>query len=190
VLCLYKEKEKPGIFQLNYYLQRETMAILPSLTICGLPDVHQIIDSTYSYLISIMSVEDVLIRPRCIEPGKHLELFFEDMSDPSLGYGQYYAPNKKDIQKIINFGREILEEQKLSTEPIKVLLHCSAGRSRSPAAGYILLCDWYGAGKEIDAAKEIKRLVHNCIPNQYMIRLGDSLLERKGQIIANAIFTD
>lgn len=159
------------------------MVIYPSIYYCGINEVQKVINPSFTYLISIYSIEDILICPGWIQPANHLELNFEDIIDPSLVYGQYYAPSKRDIEKLLGFGQIILKEQDQQSNPIKTLIHCSAGRSRSAAASYILLCDWYGQGQEKRAASEIKTINPLCHPNTYMVKLADDLMNRKGKLI-------
>jgi predicted protein tyrosine phosphatase len=160
----------------------------PLLTICGLKEVATTIDRDFSYMLSILSIEDFVTTPAWIDKNNHLILRFEDISDPSLAHDQIYAPGKKDIEKIVLFGRKILAAQAQSLKPLELLIHCAAGRSRSPAAGYILLCDWYGPGTESKAADEIKEIAWHCWPNPYMIQLADQFLGRRGEMIRQAVF--
>jgi predicted protein tyrosine phosphatase len=159
------------------------METYPSIYYCGINEVQKIINPSFTYLISIYSIEDILVCPGWIQPANHLELYFEDIVDPFLAYGQYYAPSKKDIEKLLGFGRKILTEQDQHLKPIKTLIHCSAGRSRSAAASFVLLCDWYGQGQEKRAASEIKTMNPLCHPNTYMVKLADEIMNRNGKLI-------
>lgn len=160
----------------------------PDITICGLPEVHKIITPEYHSMISILSTGETIVRPEWIEPEDHLVLHFEDLTDPSSPHWQNYAPRRSDIEKLIVFGRKTLADHKAGGGENWMLVHCSAGRSRSPAAAYILLCDWYGAGNERLAAKKVCDLAWHCWPNPYMIQLGDECLGRNGKMIKNAVF--
>ena len=160
----------------------------PDITICGLPEVQKTITPEYRYMISILSVGESVTRPPWIQPERHLVLAFEDLTDSSSPHWLNYAPHRSDIEKLIQFGRKVRGAQITSRNLEKVLIHCSAGRSRSPAAAYILLCDWYGAGKERLAAKKVCDLAWHCWPNPYMIQLGDEVLGRGGSMIENAVF--
>ena len=154
----------------------------PILEICGLNEVCNKITEDFTFLISILSSDDVLIRPSCISPDNHLVLFFEDIADPKLAFGQFYAPSKNDIKKLINFGNQISNAQLNSLTRLKTLLHCSRGLSRSPAAAFILLCSWYGKGEEKFALSEVLKIQPFAIPNTLMVRYGDELLARNGEM--------
>ena len=106
--------------------------ITPLITICGLKEVATTIDHDFSYMLSILSLDDFMPTPAWIAKENHLTLRFEDITDPTLAHGQYYAPTKNDIEKIVLFGRKILADQTQTVKPLELLIHCAAGRSRSP----------------------------------------------------------
>ena len=64
-----------------------------------------------------------------------------------------------------------------------MLVHCWAGISRSMAATYIILCDRFGRGSELMAARAIRSRAPHAYPNALLVRHADELLGRQGRMI-------
>jgi predicted protein tyrosine phosphatase len=67
-----------------------------------------------------------------------------------------------------------------NVETTRMLFHCHAGASRSPAACYIALAYLSGAGHEEDAFAKLLTITRKPWPNLAMIREADALLGRGG----------
>ena len=99
---------------------------------------------------------------------KYLMLDFEDETFGSLKYNPKdakYAPTTSHIQKLLDFIRSLAPHERL-------LVHCFACYSRSPAAVIIAKCErddktMYGAQKEIYDARIPDKLVPE--PNDIML---------------------
>lgn len=77
-------------------------------------------------------------------------------------------PTGNDILKIIDFAKSLPKDA-------NVLVHCAAGRSRSPAAGIIMLAA-IGMGPRMATAK-IFVLAPKSNPNGWMLKLADIILD-------------
>ena len=82
------------------------------------------------------------------------------------------APQRNDIERLLQFGRSIMRSRSQG----RLLIHCHAGLSRSTAAAVLLL-----AQAQLDRPPEaaVSRMLEirpNAWPNLRMIELGDELL--------------
>jgi predicted protein tyrosine phosphatase len=68
-------------------------------------------------------------------------------------------------------------------EDRRVLFHCHAGASRSPAAAYIALAAWYRDADENELFAKLLRITRKPWPNARMVIAADGLLGRGGRLI-------
>jgi predicted protein tyrosine phosphatase len=102
-----------------------------------------------------------------------LRLRFEDViEDTAWARG----PTREDVQAIIGFARRVEAAEG------KLLIHCSAGISRSSAAALIVLATWLGAGRETEAAERVFAISPDADPNPRMVEYADELLGRGGAL--------
>lgn len=108
------------------------------------------------------------LSPDCLNPkSRYLFLDFDDVTFESLKYHPDEAPTADHIHQIVNFVR--------SLEPTdKLLVHCFAGHSRSPAATIIALRE--RDNLTIYQAKEI--IDSYRIPDQYKVEPNDLMLHQ------------
>jgi len=102
------------------------------------------------------------------EGKKYLILDFEDETFDSIAVDPQntkYAPNEEHVRKIIEFMRELAPVDKL-------LIHCFAGYSRSPAAVLIAKCE--RDGKTFHQAKD--ELKDARIPDKLVPKPNDIML--------------
>jgi predicted protein tyrosine phosphatase len=71
----------------------------------------------------------------------------------------------------------------MNREPLSVLIHCTAGVSRSTAAAYALWCDWLGPGKEAQAVSAVREVRPKAAPNRLMVKYADQILGRRGRLV-------
>lgn len=126
-----------------------------------------------SHLITLLSPEHMIETPAGVAPEQHLQLAVNDVADPAFGE---VPPGAHHIERLLSFGRDWSGEAPM-------LVHCWAGISRSTAAAYILLCDRFGAGCEIEVAKALRFRAPHAFPNALMVRLADEALDRQGRMI-------
>jgi predicted protein tyrosine phosphatase len=160
--------------------------IYPSLSILGIDEVRQLSEPRVDYLLSILASNDVLPRPEWIQGDHYLVLIFDDLDDPDFQDGIHVPPTPADLQNILAWGRQIDQAQRQEGDPLSVLIHCTAGVSRSTAAAYAIWCDWLGAGQEAWAAAEVRKVRPKAAPNRLMVMYADQILGRKGRMVENA----
>ncbi|RPJ75675.1 MAG: hypothetical protein EHM24_03825 [Acidobacteria bacterium] len=84
---------------------------------------------------------------------------------------------QEDVQQIIR----LAESLRLNTG--KVLIHCEAGVSRSPAAALIMYACWLGPGHEREAMARVLMQRPVAVPNRRMVALADRLLALRGRLL-------
>jgi predicted protein tyrosine phosphatase len=117
---------------------------------------------------------DLELEPR----PEHLVLRFWDSLDGTNPEG--FACSQLD--QLLAFLRDALALA--LTSPVRLLVHCHQGHSRSPAVAYLGLALWNGAGRERESFAELRRLVPNPMPNRLIIERADAALERSGALLA------
>jgi predicted protein tyrosine phosphatase len=73
--------------------------------------------------------------------------------------------------------------ERLRTASGKVLVHCEAGVSRSPAAALIMYACWLGPGQEHEAMGRVLAQRPLAMPNPRMVELADKMLDREGRLL-------
>lgn len=126
--------------------------------------------------------------------GRRLVLEFNDFSIPAADLHRRTAieadlrranpswrlPTMVDVAFVLSFGRRLRREGRR----LRVLIHCHAGISRSPAAALALLADALGPGREAEAVETIYASIPCCLPNSLMVRDADRLLGAGGRLAA------
>ncbi len=104
----------------------------------------------------------------------------ENSSDPEL-----IRPTRDDISRILQFARRLYETPFPRT---RLVIHCAAGRARSTAAAFIVLCDKLGPGREAEAMLELLTACERTpLPNTLMTQLADEVLGRSGRLHSAAL---
>jgi predicted protein tyrosine phosphatase len=102
----------------------------------------------------------------------HLVVNVDDLEDEVIGY---VAPTEELLRTVLRHTKGLRDFDRL-------LVHCHAGKSRSPAMAIGILIQ---AGMSPAAAFEQVRTVRpELIPNRLMIRQLDKILELGGELIA------
>jgi predicted protein tyrosine phosphatase len=105
-----------------------------------------------------------------------LQLFFYDEDDLDL----QQEPLDMPLRRILAFLLEFIG----APQPDKrLLVHCHAGASRSPAIVYILFAMKLGEGKEAEAFAELMARTVKPWPNRKLIELADVALERSNKML-------
>jgi predicted protein tyrosine phosphatase len=119
-----------------------------------------------THLISLMDTPDAVPTPKGIAKDNHLKLGFHDVIESTT---EKTPPNIGDIRKLISFGKDWA---KLDTP---IVVHCTAGVSRSPAAALILSV-LREPDSEARLATYLRMKAPYCVPNELMIELADTEL--------------
>lgn len=133
----------------------------------------------FNAIIAIVGVED---RPCTgFERARwRLQLNFDDIladTETPLKPG-IIQPRLEDMQALCQFAEELRDTQAM------VLCHCTAGRSRSPAAALACLACWHGPGEEDRSAKQLFAIRPNAYPNRSLVAFADQVLNRNGHLLA------
>lgn len=118
---------------------------------------------------AVITIED----PDCgfglrVENGMpQLVLAFNDVT--RLGH-HWIAPSLEHITQAVEFAR-------LHNDG-KLLIHCAAGVSRSPATALAIIADRLGAGRETEAVEYLFSTFANIEPNERAVACADRILER------------
>jgi predicted protein tyrosine phosphatase len=103
----------------------------------------------------------------------HHRVQVHDISDPVDGM---VCAAEADVTRLIEFLTQWPGQAPL-------LVHCYAGISRSMAAALVALV--VGApGREVEAARAMRRAAPHAQPNRRIIALADAILGREGRLIA------
>jgi predicted protein tyrosine phosphatase len=105
---------------------------------------------------------------------ERLELQFDDVTFESRFYK---APTHEDIEAILELGKKLNADSKL-------LVHCHAGISRSPAVATLILLQMYPdqtADQIFDRVREIRPIIY---PNRLILELGGRILNREEEILS------
>lgn len=121
--------------------------------------------------------------PPGIDQNKHFRFYFDD-----LCHIYYTDVEKNDNAPSLQDIKDILEVFRKFPEDAKVLVHCQAGYSRSPAAVFIALCDKLGDGNEklaLEKAEDASVFGGRfpIMPNARIVKLADDFLGRGGKMI-------
>jgi len=102
---------------------------------------------------------------------RQLILKFHDID---FEHPRWRSPEQKHVVKALQFAR--------SASGKRLLVHCHAGLSRSPAIALAVIADRMGKGREEEAMAELASLVPSCVPNMAIVRLADAVLCRGGAL--------
>lgn len=116
-----------------------------------------------THLISIGDPGRMARGPDCVPAASRLQIAFEDVEDPTAAN----APTKVQIEEILAWTRTLPADARL-------LIHCLAGESRSPAVAAGILAEPLGSKK---AAAALKELRPDASPNRLVLSLFDSSLD-------------
>jgi len=150
------------------------------LTICGIPELEQFSREGVSHVLSILDPKEPE-PPAFYSFDSHhrLELRFDDVIEEIAGYE---APQLHHVEQLLEFG-ESLDADPL---PTHLLVHCHMGVSRSSASMILLLAQAKPTVPAEQIAVEVQRVRPIAWPNLRMIRFGDELLGRNGELIEAA----
>jgi len=150
------------------------------LTICGIPELDRFSRANVSHVLSILDPKEP--EPPAFysfDPHHRLELRFDDVIDDVPGY---QAPQPHHVEQLLEFG----EALDIDPQPTHLLVHCHMGISRSSASMILLLAQAKPDVPAGEIALEVQRVRPIAWPNLRMIKFGDELLGRNGELIEAA----
>ena len=150
------------------------------LTICGLDELVLHRRAGITHVVSILDPDwPAPAELDFCAPQDLLRLRFHDIIE-DWGEG-LESPGEDQVGRLLEFGRGLP-----SNEPVRLLVHCHAGVSRSTAAAILLLAQREPARDPHDILAEVVRRRPQAWPNLRIVELGDRLLGRKGAVVAAA----
>jgi predicted protein tyrosine phosphatase len=152
--------------------------VFERLIICSRHEAGCLRHSGATHLLSIANPGAQIQRPTWFS-GKHLCLFFGDVvSEADARQCGTTPANVEHVAKALEFSR-----QAWRSTAGKLVIHCEYGASRSPAMAYVLMADRLGPGQESEALNFVLELRPNALPNKLVVEVGDTLLNRSGQLV-------
>ena len=124
-------------------------------------------------MVSLMAKGQDFHRPAVIRQDRHLLLGVNDIN--FAGTGDLIAPQEFHVSEIIVFARNWDQ-----TAPL--LIHCWMGVSRSPAAAVIASLAVVPDQDDHELALRLRQASPFATPNQRLIDIADSLLQRDGRL--------
>ncbi len=116
------------------------------------------------------------LRPPWVPAENHFICYFQDGSDPNSPG----APTRQLVQSLTDW----LAPRCARGSTHRILIHCNAGMSRSPAVGYLAWALHLGPGRENEA---YQRMLWSCVrpfvsPNPVVVDFADDILSREGAL--------
>ncbi len=100
---------------------------------------------------------------------KVLKIRFDDITDLGWNYQQGIVPPTPEIvSEILTFVKGI--------PPERILFHCAAGLSRSPASALLAMLQYHGVDKGIECVDALFKAKPDVVPNPLIMRYGEKLL--------------
>jgi predicted protein tyrosine phosphatase len=168
----------------------------PQLVVLGYSEAAQFLRQTDPRLLAgIISIHGTNESGLSTHAIPRLDLLFNDIDAPPKTdpIATYHArqtrlaheahglretpPTPDDARAIIDFARTLAHKGGI------LLIHCGAGMSRSPAAALLCLATWHGPGRENWCVEELLRIRSHSIPHESLVRFGDQILDRRGQLL-------
>jgi predicted protein tyrosine phosphatase len=144
----------------------------PPHHICGLDELHAAPLATATRVVSILDATAPTPPELTLPPGELLTLRFDDVL---VAYGGFRPPATDDIERLLAFDRDHQPGDTL-------VIHCTAGISRSTAAFAILIAQ-REPGAEATAFAHLRKIRPKAWPNSLMIALADDLLGAQGRLV-------
>lgn len=136
-----------------------------SINVTSLEDVR----TAYAKYDAVITIEDdgCTYGFRATNGMPQLVLGFHDINKVEHNY---IAPSIDHIQHAVDFARKHREG--------KLVIHCHAGISRSPATALAIIADRLGEGREVEAVDYLYAAFKNIEPNERVVQIADRILAR------------
>jgi predicted protein tyrosine phosphatase len=126
------------------------------------------------HLVSLVAPNEQPPTPTPIAGDRHHRVEIHDISEPLDGH---ILPAMEHVSGLIDFVRAWPHDE------APILIHCVAGISRSMAAALITLVI-KAPGRELEAARHVRKAAPHAYPNRRMIAVADQMLGCDGRLIA------
>ena len=146
--------------------------------VCSRFLLPEVLTPSVTHLISIQSDDWTRtdFRPQWMPESRHLLLLFEDVTDP----GFPGAPARDHVIRLISW----LDRQRGAERPEELVVHCSAGVSRSTATAFVALSRLSGGPLATCLATvEESALAPEIWPNDLVVQLADAELGGGGAYV-------
>lgn len=130
----------------------------------------------FDAVISIENADRNLVSLTVDDGRPHLTLRFNDID---FDDGTELSVTSQHLVDALIFYRDFSIGRSLG---LRLLVHCHAGRCRSPAIALLFFAWELGAGRENEAVERINKLVPKAAVNLQVLRLADDLLNRHGDL--------
>ncbi len=159
---------------------RQTKSLPPRLdiTVVGIDDLEKLKGTAFTRVISICDADQKPERGcekllRQLFPGATYHFsYFDDVE-----YAKTGGPDRNQVYRILLFSQAF-------TFHDKILIHCRAGISRSTAIACAIVCQHSPPGEEKQAVAHIRSIRSLMLPNFFIIKLADEILQRQGKLVA------
>jgi predicted protein tyrosine phosphatase len=141
--------------------------------VCGIDELGDAPIAGAARVISIISPRSPIPPELQHLDANLLVLRFDDVIDRNA---DYQVATENDIARLLAFDRDHAPDDAL-------VIHCTAGISRSTAALVLLLAQ-RRPDEETEIFAELREIRPKAWPNSHMIALGDALLGRDGKLVA------
>jgi len=131
----------------------------------------------FDAVISIENAGRNLVSLTVDDGRPHLTLRFNDID---FDDGTELSAASQHLESALNFYMDLIL---LKEDEHRLLVHCHAGRCRSPAIALLFIAWELEAGRENEAVERIINLVPKAAVNLQVLRLADDLLNRNGDLI-------
>jgi hypothetical protein len=151
---------------------------LPDISISSIDDIEMLAGTPFTRVISISDADlqaerGYETRLRGLFPSARFSFsYFDDVE-----YARADGPDRDDVYRILLFSQGFTPQD-------KILVQCRAGISRSTAIACAIACQHTPPGEEKSAVLHIRKIRPQMLPNFYMVRLADEILQRQGKLIA------
>lgn len=157
-------------------------SILPiSITVCGFAELSEECEAGPSHVLPLLD-PDVPMPPELssFAEDQRLELRFPILSRSNRACAR---PNRSIFVRLLALGGDVLTR---AGDYRRLLIHCHAGFSRSPAAFAVLLAQARLLLPATAIAEGVMRVRPTAWPNLRLLELGDHMLDRRGELITAA----
>ena len=110
---------------------------------------------------------------------RHLRLRLHDVHLPNA---DEIGPTSTHVEQLLTFFR-------LWQRSAPLLIHCRAGFGRSTAAAFVALCFFSPEVDELALAKAFRAVAPHARPNEWLVRVADAAMKRRGRMHAAIVDT-